>query len=300
MYFLPVENTTTMEDTDHSHYNSADCLLTHPSYSSIQNSTNTDRMHMHINDDVLDSDTDHELQPMYHQNANDHELQPMHRQKFNDISSDEQHMGLSKGSILPEECISSGVVQQFDKLSLTHQTTADSNADAQGLNNNYSDMQIDPNQIAILTRCFYIHNYQWTQSTWGLLNGTHRRTLNYSFKDYPHNSYKIIINNYNYSTIKAKDQKSFQQGLHLFEEFLLRHDIKVLYAHKTIINELLAYLPGSLHAKIIFRPTCNLSHGVYISSYCMNSRNHNSINCSLCIYEIIRLDILTHRNLAYS
>lgn len=147
--------------------------------------------------------------------------------------------------------------------------------------------------IAIITRCYFIQTSQWTQSTWGLLDGTKRETINYSFKDYPHNSYKIIINNYNYSTIRAKDQRSFVYGLCRLEDFLLKNNIKEVFAHKTIINELLNHLPTSLLNQVIFRPTCNLSQGVYISQYCQQSRNHNSINCSLCIYETIRSDILS-------
>ena len=151
-------------------------------------------------------------------------------------------------------------------------------------------------RIAIVTRCYYIHNSQWTQSTWGLLDGTRRETINYTFKDYPHNSYKIIINNYNYSTIRAKDQKTFNQGLRCLEEFLIKNCIQEVYAHKTIINELLEYLPLSVASLFTFRPTGNLTQGVYISEHCLQSRNHNSINCSLCIYETIRSDLLQTLN----
>lgn len=151
--------------------------------------------------------------------------------------------------------------------------------------------------VAIIARCFYNFSSQWTQSTWGLLDGTARQTINYTFKDYPHNSYKIIINNYNYSSIQAKDQKTFIHGIHLLEEFLVNNDVKVVYAHKTIITELLDNLSPIILHSIIFKSTLNLSQGVFISKHCIKSRNHNSINCSLCIYETIRAELNNSLNL---
>lgn len=158
-----------------------------------------------------------------------------------------------------------------------------------------SDNHID-SRTCIVTRCYYLRDYQWTQTTWGMLDGTDIETINYSFKDYPHNSYKIIINNYNYASIRACDQKSFNDGIDLLEDYIRRNKINIVYAHRSVVCELKQYLSAEILEQVEFRTTVVLSDGVSINSDCVRSKNHNSINCSLCIYHMIRKELVRSIN----
>lgn len=157
----------------------------------------------------------------------------------------------------------------------------------QNINQLVSPMDLlDPDKTLYVSRCYYYEPPNWTLVTFGN-GGDKYETRHCLFGSYTiHSCYKRLIHNHNYVTLSIKDQMPKDAIKKDIMQFVKGR--KYIVAHSILLDELYAYL--KIHYEhvndLVFVETPDIGY-IYISHKCVEKANHNSITCSVCVYDSI-------------